>query len=110
MKTAFIMIGIQGSGKSEFCRRCLPDVERINLDTLGTRKNEMRVIAACQARGIDYVIDNTNHYHRGELYYLFVLIGLVLVLYGFAYYFISKIKNPSLRYFPVAEFLSPVLA
>ena len=42
-----------------------------------------------------YVIDNTNHYHRGELYYLFVLIGLVLVLYGFAYYFISKIKNPS---------------
>lgn len=31
-----------------------------------------------------YVIDNTNHYHRGELYYLFVLIGIVLVLYGFA--------------------------
>ncbi len=58
---------------------------------------------------IVYVIDNTNHYHRGELYYLFALIGLVLVLYGFAYYFISKIKNPSLRYFPVAEFLSPVL-
>lgn len=56
-----------------------------------------------------YVIDNTNHYHRGELYFLFVLIELVLVLYGFAYYFISKIKNPSLRYFPVAEFLSPVL-
>ena len=60
VKTVYIMIGIQGSGKSEFCRRCLPDVERINLDTLGTRKNEMRVIAACQARGIDYVIDNTN--------------------------------------------------
>lgn len=59
-KTAFIMIGIQGSGKSEFCRRFLPDVERINLDTLETRKNELRAITACHVRGVDYVVDNTN--------------------------------------------------
>ena len=60
MKKAIIMIGIQGSGKSEFCRRFLPDVERVNLDTLKTRNNEKRKIADCQARGVDYVIDNTN--------------------------------------------------
>ena len=60
MKTAYIMIGIQGSGKSEFCRRFLPDAERINLDTLKTRNNEKRMIADCHARGIDYVVDNTN--------------------------------------------------
>ena len=59
-KTAYIMMGIQGSGKSEFCRRFLPDVERINLDALKTRKNEERMIAACHVRGIDYVVDNTN--------------------------------------------------
>ena len=59
-KTAFIMIGIQGSGKSEFCRRFLPGIERINLDTLKTRKNERRAITACHVRGVDYVVDNTN--------------------------------------------------
>lgn len=59
-KTAFIMIGIQGSGKSEFCRRYLPGIERINLDTLKTRRNERRAITACHVRGVDYVVDNTN--------------------------------------------------
>ena len=59
-KTAFIMIGIQGSGKSEFCRRFLPGIERINLDTLKTRKNERRAITVCHVRGVDYVVDNTN--------------------------------------------------
>lgn len=60
MKTAYIMIGIQGSGKSEFCRRYLPRIERVNLDTLKTRNNEARRIADCHARGVDYVVDNTN--------------------------------------------------
>lgn len=60
MKTAYIMIGIQGSGKSEFCRRFLAGVERVNLDTLKTRNNEKSMIADCHARGVDYVVDNTN--------------------------------------------------
>ncbi len=60
MKTAYIMIGIQGSGKSEFCRRYLPDVEHVNLDTLKIRNNEKRKIADCHVRGVDYVVDNTN--------------------------------------------------
>ena len=60
MKTAYIMIGIQGSGKSEFCRRFLPDAERINLDTLKTRSKEKRMLADCHVRNADYVVDNTN--------------------------------------------------
>ena len=60
MKTAYIMIGIQGSGKSEFCRRYLPGSTRVNLDTLKTRNNEARMIEACHSHGIDYVVDNTN--------------------------------------------------
>ncbi len=60
MKTAFILIGIQGSGKSEFCRRFLPDVPRINLDSLKTRNNEKLAIEECHTRSCDYVIDNTN--------------------------------------------------
>ncbi len=59
-KTAYIMIGIQGSGKSTFCAKFLPDAIRINLDTLHTRNKEALLIADCQAKGVDYVIDNTN--------------------------------------------------
>ena len=60
MKTATIMIGIQGSGKTEFCRRFLSATCRINLDTLKTRNNEKRQLEDCVARGIDFVVDNTN--------------------------------------------------
>ena len=60
MKKAYIMIGIQGSGKSEFCRRYLADAVRVNLDTLKTRNNEKRMIADCHAQELDYVVDNTN--------------------------------------------------
>ncbi len=59
-KKAYIMMGIQGSGKSTFCAKFLPGVTRINLDTLHSRKKEARLIAECQAKGIDYVVDNTN--------------------------------------------------
>ena len=60
MRTAYIMIGIQGSGKSEFCRRYLSEVTRVNLDTLKTRNNEKRLIGECLEKGCDYVVDNTN--------------------------------------------------
>ena len=59
-KTAYVMMGIQGSGKTTFCSRFLPEVERINLDSLNTRNKEALKIAECQDRGCDYVIDNTN--------------------------------------------------
>ena len=60
MKTAYIMTGIQGSGKSEFCRQFLKDIVRVNLDTLKTRNNEKRLIADCPEKQCDYVVDNTN--------------------------------------------------
>lgn len=60
VKTAYIMIGIQGSGKSTFCSKFLPDVVRINLDTLHTRNKEALLIADCHEKGCDYVVDNTN--------------------------------------------------
>ena len=60
MKTIYILMGIQGSGKSEFCQRFLPHVARVNLDTLKTRNNEKHAIERCFAESLDCVIDNTN--------------------------------------------------
>lgn len=60
MKTIYIMMGIQGSGKSTFCQKHLQGISRVNLDTLKTRKNESSMIAECHRSGADYVVDNTN--------------------------------------------------
>ena len=61
MSTMILMIGIQGSGKSEFCRQYLANkYDRVNLDTLKTRNNEQRMIEECFAQRRDFVIDNTN--------------------------------------------------
>lgn len=54
-------------------------------------------------------IDGNNAYYRGTYYLLFVVAGFGLVLYGYGFYIINKIKNPSLRYFPVIGFLLPIL-
>jgi len=59
-KTVYIMMGIQGSGKSTFCSIFLSDAVRINLDILHTRNKESLLIADCQKKGCDYVVDNTN--------------------------------------------------
>ncbi|MBO4460925.1 MAG: GGDEF domain-containing protein [Clostridiales bacterium] len=58
---------------------------------------------------IVFVIDEHNTYHRSTYYILFIMIGFILLLYGYFYYLINKIRNPALRYFPVIEFLSPIL-
>ena len=61
MSTMILMIGIQGSGKSEFCRQYLANkYDRVNLDTLKTRNNEQRMIEECFARGRDFVIDKVQ--------------------------------------------------
>ena len=58
---------------------------------------------------IVFKIDMNNEYRRGELFYFFIAVGAVLNIYGFVYYIIAKIRNPGLRYFPVIEFLMPIL-
>lgn len=61
MNTMILMMGIQGSGKSEFCRQYLAGkYVRVNLDTLNTRNNERKLIEECFAKKQDFVVDNTN--------------------------------------------------
>ena len=60
MKTMAIMIGIQGSGKSTFCKKYLSNYQRVNLDTLHTRNKEKNFIEKCFENNENIVIDNTN--------------------------------------------------
>jgi predicted kinase len=58
---AVILIGIQGSGKSTFCRERFFDTHvRINLDLLRTRHRETLLLRACLEGKQRFVIDNTN--------------------------------------------------
>lgn len=61
MMTVVILMGIQGSGKSEFYRRYLAcRYAHVNLDTLHTRNKEKAFIEECIAEGKDFAVDNTN--------------------------------------------------
>lgn len=59
-KTMVVMIGLQGSGKSEYVRQNLSDLVWVNLDTLHTRNREQLLIHACFDSGQSFVVDNTN--------------------------------------------------
>ena len=60
MATMAIMMGIQASGKSSFCKSNLQKYIRINLDELNTRNKERIAIMEAIQNGVDIVIDNTN--------------------------------------------------
>ena len=61
MKKAIIMMGIQASGKSSFCKNKLSEgYVRINLDELNTRNKERLKFCECIANEESIVIDNTN--------------------------------------------------
>jgi predicted kinase len=58
---AVILIGIQGSGKSTFCRNRFYDTHvRISLDMLKTRHREALLLRACLEGKQKFVVDKTN--------------------------------------------------
>lgn len=56
-----LFIGIQATGKSEFCKRSFYKTHmRINLDMLRTRNRERIFLEACIRARQPFVVDNTN--------------------------------------------------
>ena len=56
-----LMMGLQGSGKSTFCREILGNAYvYVNLDTLKTRHREKLLIQECVEQGKSFIVDNTN--------------------------------------------------
>ncbi len=54
-----------------------------------------------------FYIDSENHYHREKFYMVFVLFGFALIIYSWGIYAVERLKNGSLRYFPVWQFMMP---
>lgn len=59
-KTIFILIGIQASGKTAFCKEYFSDFDIVSLDIIKTRKKEDNAINEIINSSKNFVIDNTN--------------------------------------------------
>lgn len=65
------MMGIQGSGKSEYVRTRIPEeYVRISLDELNTRNKEQLLLEKCFKNNLSFVIDNTNPTRTDRARYL----------------------------------------
>ena len=56
-----------------------------------------------------FSLDEYNRYSRESFYFVFIISGFLLIVYGYAFYFFARLKSPSLSYFPAWQFLMPVL-
>lgn len=93
---AVILIGLQASGKSSFCRDHLFDTHvRVNLDMLKTRNREKLLIAACHEAKQSYVVDNTNPTREDRVGYIRTAKSAGFRVVG--YYFSSKVEECKTR-------------
>src|SRR5687768_16845190 len=93
---AAILIGIQGTGKSAFCRERLFHTHvRINMDMLQSRHRETLILAACLNAKQAFVVDNTNPTREERARHTAAARAAGFRVVG--YYFESKVKDALLR-------------
>ena len=93
---AVILIGIQGSGKSTFCReRLFHSHVRINLDMLQSRHRETILLTACLNAKQAFVVDNPNATREERARYIAAARAAGFKVVG--YYFESKVRDALLR-------------
>jgi bifunctional polynucleotide phosphatase/kinase len=67
-----VLSGVPASGKSTLARTRFADYLRLNLDTLGSRSKEDRLIAEALEKRQSMVVDNTNTTARARSKYVVV--------------------------------------
>lgn len=93
---AVILCGIQGSGKSTFCReRLFHSHVRINLDMLQSRHRETLLLTACLNARQSFVVDNTNPTTEERARYITAARAAGFRVVG--YYFESEIGDALVR-------------
>lgn len=93
---AVILCGVQGSGKSTFCReRLFHSHVRINMDMLQSRHRETLLLTACLNAKQSFVVDNTNPTTEERARYIAPSRSAGFRVIG--YYFESKIEDALVR-------------
>ncbi|MFW6170961.1 MAG: AAA family ATPase [Planctomycetota bacterium] len=89
---AVILMGLQASGKSTFCKQRFFDTHvRINLDMLKTRNRERRLLHVCLDMGQPLVVDNTNPRRKDRQRYIPAAKPAGFRVVG--YYFRSRVEE-----------------
>jgi predicted kinase len=89
---AVIFIGVQGSGKSTFCKNTFYDTHiRINMDMLRTKHRENLLISACFEAKQNFVVDKTNPTVEERSKYISQAKSHKFRIIG--YYFQSKLED-----------------
>jgi predicted kinase len=93
---AIILIGIQATGKTTFCRdRFMDSHIRINLDMLKTRHREGLLVEACLNAKQPFVVDNTNPTREDRTRYIAPARQAGFRVIG--YYFESRVSDALIR-------------
>src|SRR5690349_16623382 len=93
---AVILCGVQGSGKSTFCReRLFHSHVRINMDMLQSRHRETILLTACLNAKQSFVVDNTNPTTEERARYVAPARAAGFRVVG--YYFESEIRDALVR-------------
>jgi predicted kinase len=93
---AVILCGIQGTGKSTFCRERLFHTHvRISMDMLQSRHREVLLLTACLNAKQPFVVDNTNPTREERARYIAPSRAAGFKVVG--YYFESSIKDALAR-------------
>lgn len=93
---AILLIGIQATGKSSFCReRLFNSHVRINLDMLRTRHREEVFVRACIEAKQAFVVDNTNVSRAERAVYIAPCRAAGFRVSG--YYFESRVSDALTR-------------
>ncbi len=58
---------------------------------------------------IVFKVDENNTYFRGPAYFVFILCAIILLIYVNVFYFVARKRDGLLRYFPVWEFVLPIV-
>jgi predicted kinase len=89
---AVIFTGVQGSGKSTFCKQRFYETHiRINLDMLRTKNRERLLLSACLEAKQKFVIDKTNPTIEQRSKYIQLARSYHFRVIG--YYFQSKLED-----------------
>jgi predicted kinase len=89
---AILFAGLQASGKSSFYReRFFATHLRINLDMLGTRHREWRLLRFCLETRMRFVVDNTNPARADRRRYIVPAKEAGFRVVG--YYFQSRVED-----------------
>ncbi|MDR1537284.1 MAG: AAA family ATPase [Clostridiales bacterium] len=93
---AVILVGVQASGKSEFCKQRFYKTHIIiNLDMLKTRNRERIMLEACIKAKQSFVVDNTNSTAKDREKYIMAAKPEGYRVIG--YYFKTNLKDALAR-------------